>query len=369
MNSQRVAIVGAGITGVCAAWIAADRGIPVLLIDSRMLAGSGTSYSSGGSIGLQDKTSPGTVALAIEAIDFYRALREEWSAFGDAIEWCGGLVPYWGDADRAALVPIAAGLQAAGVEVDELSPTDALNVAQALSPDIGGAYYCSAEGRMAPATVAKRMLQILQERGDGLIEWSPRTTVTAITPGKGGYVLEVEGSHRRREIEVSAVILATGSYYSETDWPVERGVQPRRGVILTFDALKDMDVVMHGSSYTASKESVLPDLAIAFAFEPRDGMWRIGSSRELVGRSDSGLDTLIAKVRHEAERYIPSLKGHPVRSVGLCYRPFESGTCEHVCSGTGDYARVVTINGQEGEGITLAPALARLALDILDECR
>lgn len=360
-----IAVVGAGITGVCAAWIAASRGVPVAVFDKRPEPGGGTTFSSGGSIGLQDKTSEASIEMALEAIEFYKGLQGHPSELlRDLIVWCGGLVPYWSDADGEQMLAIADRLRRAGVAVEQVQASMARSIVPSLAPGIAGGFYCPAEGRLAPTGVARAMMQLLARTG-AEVTWHPRTTVSSIEPGTDGYTLAVMSDGRRHTLDCHGVVIATGAEFAQGKWPMERDIVPRRGLILTFDALEEIQVVMHGSSYAAAKDSDDARLRVAFAFEPRDGMWRVGASRELVGRSAENLEGVIAKIRVEAKRYLPALERGELRAVHVCFRPFESGTTGYVRAGNACYHRVVAITGQEGEGITLAPALARKALDLV----
>jgi glycine/D-amino acid oxidase-like deaminating enzyme len=84
-----------------------------------------------------------------------------------------------------------------------------------------------------------------------------------------------------------------------------------------------------------------------------------------MGFSDRGLDPVIDRIRQEACRYLPALAGRRVRRVDVCFRPMAVGERRLLIQGQDDHARVVAITGQEGDGITFAPALANRALAML----
>jgi hypothetical protein len=85
----------------------------------------------------------------------------------------------------------------------------------------------------------------------------------------------------------------------------------------------------------------------------------------LIGRSDKNLEVTINSIRKEAERHIPSLEKKTLRSIDICFRPFEMNDEELITVGSNEFSRVAAVNGQEGEGITLAPALAQHTIDLL----
>ena len=361
-----VAIVGAGLTGIFAGWTSVQRQLSTVIIDSRMIPGSGTTLTSGGSIGLQDKTSDSTIALALESMEVYRTLQGiRQGAFDSLIHWCGGVVPYWTDEDRTPGLELSARLERWGIAVQDMSASDLQKLAPAMSHKLKGAFYCPHEGRINPAQLASAMHSSLLRRFPRLIQWRPLSTVQSITIDGANYVLKIRGPNGVHEYVAGSVILAAGSYSTETVWPVGRQIYPRRGIILTYDALESMDFVMHGTSYISSRDEVEIGPRVAFSFEQRDHLWRIGSSRELIGRSDRQVDRIVRRIRIEAERHIPALRNKTIRRVDICFRPFEPARTDFVSVGDTPYDRVVAINGQEGEGMTLAPALARRAVDFL----
>ncbi|WP_062439971.1 NAD(P)/FAD-dependent oxidoreductase [Herbidospora daliensis] len=364
-----VAIVGAGVTGMLAAWHSVRvKRLRTLLIESRVTCGAGTTLTSGGSIGLQDKATDESIRMALEAIELYKSIGTVSDApFAQVINWCGGIVTYWNETDRAVCEGVANQLTAAGVEVEDISGTRLRKLAPYMSGDIPGAFRCSAEGRIEPRRFAQLMLDYLHTKHGALLHWMPSVKIEAIEFKGGRYVLTAHGEDSDRTMSARSVLLATGAYHNEVDWPVDRSINPRRGIILTYDSLGNMDYVMHDSSYLARKESSDIDLGVAFSFEQRNALWRIGSSREVVGQSHDNLDYVVQRIRAEAERHIPGLMGRTLRSIDICFRPFELHRKQLIVRGQGNYRGVVSVNGQEGEGMTLAPALARRAVDLLTD--
>ena len=344
------------------------RGLTTVLIDSRMMPGSGTTLTSGGSIGLQDKTTDGTIELALESIEIYKALRgQKHDGLDRLIYWCGGLVPYWTEKDRTVGASVAEKLQRWDVTVEELSRSEFRSLAPQMSKNLRGAFHCPQEGRVMPTDLTRAIQSSLLRKSPTLFQWRPFSTVQSISADAANYVLTVNGVDGRYKCMATSVVLAVGSYNNAGLWPIDRNIEPRRGLVLTYDALEPMDFVMHGTSYISSRDEIESGPRIAFSFEQRQQMWRIGSSRELIGRSDSNVDTIAGKIRNEAERYIPGLRGKTLRRIDICFRPFEAEKVELVTAGEAPFERVIAINGQEGEGITLAPALARVALDRLEK--
>ena len=361
-----VAIVGAGLTGMFAAWASVQHSLSTIVLDKRLLPGSGSTMTSGGSIGLQDKITDATAQLALESVEIYKSLQLiDAQSFDPFIRWCGGLVVYWNDKDRTSAHAIAQNLQRLGIQVDEWTQRELRRFAPPMSHELLGAFHCPSEGRVVPNGLAGAMHEWLLTKFPTSFKWQPLSSVYDIIPADDMYILRTQTNSGPLEYGAKSVVIATGAYHSEYSWPIRRSIQPRRGLVLTFDALESLDFVMHGSAYVSSRDTPGNEPRIAFSFEQRNGNWRIGSSRELIGRSDTDIAPIISSIRREAERHIPRLKSEVLRQVDICFRPYESDAVLFASAGLPPFERVVSINGQEGEGITLAPALGRTAIELL----
>jgi glycine/D-amino acid oxidase-like deaminating enzyme len=361
-----VAIVGGGLTGMFTAWSSVQHGLSTITLDKRLLPGSGSTMTSGGSIGLQDKISDITAELALESIETYKSLQLiDGESFGPFIDWCGGLVVYWSDEDRAGAHTVVQNLQRLGIQVDEWTWHELRRFAPPMSHALLGAFYCPSEGKIVPRDLAQAMQKWLLAKFSASFTWQPLSTVNNITSADGIYTLHTQTTSGPFEHHARSVVLATGAYHNEYIWPVPRTTQPRRGLILTFDALESLDFVMHGSTYVSSRDTPGDEPRIAFSFEQRRGNWRLGSSRELIGRSDVDIGPIIKSIRQEAERHIPGLKPEVLRRVDICFRPYDPQATPFVVAGPPPFEKVASINGQEGEGITLAPALGKSAIELL----
>jgi glycine/D-amino acid oxidase-like deaminating enzyme len=361
-----IAIVGAGVTGLFAAYEALLRGQSVALIDAHANPGGGTTLTSGGSIGLLDKLTSQSQALAMESIEQYRSLQSQLQRGRKrCIHWCGALVPFWNARDKATCQVVAEQVAALGVRVEELSAAGVAALAPALSKQIKGGYYCDGDGRIDPPQFASSMLGYLKTRWRDELTWLPNTRVTGLERKGDAYVVQSVARNERLELRAAATVLATGSYHNESNWPITRDIRPRRGVVMQYDRLCDMDVVILSSAYLAQKAAGSLDSCVAFTFEQRDGLWRVGSSRELVGRLDLRIDRVAERIRREAIKHIPELRSAVVRSAIVCFRPFEPELSAHVVPGNSPFERVISINGQEGDGVCFAPVLARQAVEEL----
>ncbi len=349
-------IVGAGITGVFAAMAGYKRGLSVALVDQALSPGMGSTFTSGGSLGLLDKTTLQLGGQALESMEIYRSTSKLIEA-EDLISWCGGYVPYFDDTEEQGCLKIAEVVEQLGVKVDCVDGKVLRQRVPFLSGDLSGATVCGSEGRVRPHDFCTVLFSYLKDRN--AFDWFGGHRVVELNLADEVEIACEQRSGERVVLSSSFCLIAVGSYAASLGDAIPGDVQPRRGLVVSVDPVSDLDVVMHGAGYLGARDECDPgSLSCGFAFEPRGPVWRLGSSRELVGWSTDGTEKVANAILDDAHRYIPGLNQSRIRRIDVCWRPFDRTGEEEMVRAVGGSRIAKAITAQEGEGITLAPYLA-----------
>jgi D-hydroxyproline dehydrogenase subunit beta len=357
-----VLVIGAGVSGILTCVELSLAGLSTILVDSRGGVGCGTTAGSGGSLSLQDKADLTMVTLAKRSFGHY----DEILTILDVPEikvWCGGVVPFLDDRGRSLALKQAAVIQQAGVAVEEVDGNTLREACRYLTNGVLGGVVCNEEGRIDPVALCFAGLRFLLRLPPNKFEFVPFCEIIELRwmPGFGASSWKARSS--TMDVACSTVVNAAGAWSGKVAQlaGVELPCLPRRGYIVSIEPPGDMDKVMHSSEYVGIRSSSLSGKeAISFAFEQRHGFWRIGSSREFVGFV-AGMDAAITDtIIHEASRFLTALSRDRVRQVSVCFRPY-SGIGRPMVGPHPDSPTLISISGQEGDGIGLAAIFAKLA--------
>lgn len=196
-----VAIIGAGISGLCTALPLAKSGRHVVVLD-RGSPWSDASGSNAGTLSVQVKRQE-VLQLTREAIGLWRRMDEDYGVdvgFGQP----GGLRVAIGAREVEELRAAVAAQQGAGIEV-ELHEADALRaLAPWLGPEVRAASLCRLDAYSSPLATGNAMLTAARNLGVDVVA---DAAVVAIR-GAPGYTLET----RRGPLQTGSLVVAAGAW-------------------------------------------------------------------------------------------------------------------------------------------------------------
>jgi D-amino-acid dehydrogenase len=273
---QRVAIVGAGMVGLCTAWFLQERGVEVTVLDREGVA-AGSSWGNAGWLTPGIATplpEPAVLRYGIRAVlspsspvyvppsanpDFLRfvtgftrhSTMKAWKkAMGALVPvndlslesfdllQAGGvqaetrqassfLAAYRTEQERATLLEEIEHIHAAGqsIEFDVLTGDEARAVEPSLSAEIGAAIRLRGQRFIDPGSYVHALADAVLDRGGKILTGA--TVVDVVETGAGVDVVTSEGSRE----SFDSVVLATGAWLGELarEFGVRRVVQAGRG--------------------------------------------------------------------------------------------------------------------------------------------
>lgn len=209
-------VIGAGITGVCAALEAARRGVDVLCIDRGRINGE-ASGGNAGSLHLQllswdfgNKAVAGgspqllTLPLQKESIGLWRDLENETG--GDfEMRVTGGLMVAE-DADQIAFLENKCAAEARmGIHSEVIDAARIRQIVPHISDSVVAAAWCAGEGKINPLAATATLARAARDAGARIEE---QTDVTAITCAGDGYVIATP----RGDISAHRILIAAGGW-------------------------------------------------------------------------------------------------------------------------------------------------------------
>jgi FAD dependent oxidoreductase TIGR03364 len=173
-----VAIVGAGIVGLAHAWMAARRGLRVIVLERSRIA-SGASIRNFGMVWPIGQPSGELHQLAMRSRELWLELAETSSIW---VNQCGSLHVAHRNDEWAVLEEYAALAGATGVEVQLLSANETLQKTKGANPDglLGSLWSPTELGVNPPATIAAIPEWLIAKYG---VEFEFETTVQRVEAG------------------------------------------------------------------------------------------------------------------------------------------------------------------------------------------
>jgi glycine/D-amino acid oxidase-like deaminating enzyme/NADPH-dependent 2,4-dienoyl-CoA reductase/sulfur reductase-like enzyme len=215
-ESADVVVIGAGVTGLCAALAAARAGASVICLD-RGQAAAEASGGNAGSLHLQllswdfgQKAVAGgspalrTLPLQAESIALWSALETELGADFE-MATTGGLVLAENPEQVGFLRDKAAAEATVGIETHIVSREEIAGMEPALADIFAAAAWCPGEGKINPLAANRALLGAVRAAGAQVIE---RCRVTGIQPEGEGYRIATA----RGAIRAGRVVLAAGGW-------------------------------------------------------------------------------------------------------------------------------------------------------------
>ena len=308
----RVAVIGAGVSGLGIAWRLAQAGCPVQVFD-RGRAGQGASRAAAGMLAGGIETEPGEAAL----LALNRLAAERWPGFRRELEAAAGhAIDY---RDEGTLVAALTRDEASqlrfqydyqrklGVELRWLSGAEARRREPFLRPGVAGALYSPGDHQVDNRKLAAALKRAYLGAGGELHEDCPVSAVETA----GGAVSGVVAGGRRVPSEV--VVLAAGAWSREIEGLPESALPPVRPVKGQMLALR-MDPAAPLLSHVlwAPKIYLVPRL---------DGRLIIGGTVEEKGFDQTLTAGGVFAILEAAWRALPAIEELPIDEFWVGFRP------------------------------------------------
>lgn len=345
-DAYDVVILGGGVMGCASAWLLAEAGLRVRVLE-RSVPGAEASSSAAGILGAQiEAHSPGPMldlSLASQArfASWAERLRE---ATGIDIEHReSGVLQVTADADELETLRSRARWQTEiGLEAQELDRAALRKLEPRLSESLIGGFRFPRDARIDPPRFLKA-LHIAASRAGA--RFSSGTYVAKIEQEGGraiGAILEDGSLVRGRHI-----VVAAGSWSTLIGGlPLERGaVRPARGQIVELELSEPIieSVVFGKGCYLVPRD---------------DGRLLVGSTLELVGYRREVTAKAVRDLLDAALRLAPSLESANLGRCWSSFRPYtESG---RPLLGPTEIEGLILATGHFRNGILLAPITAEI---------
>jgi len=201
-RSVDIAVVGGGIVGASCAYFLADRGAPVLLLESGRVGREASGVNAGG-VRQQARALP-EMPLALRALELWADLDKRLDARLE-YERCGDLRIVETAPDAEKLRALAAREREAGLSLEWVEGTALRSLAPALSSRILGGTFCPTGGQANPLLVAPTFGRRAQELGAVVWEGCP---VQALRRDGTGFAVETPNGR----VRAARVVLAAGAW-------------------------------------------------------------------------------------------------------------------------------------------------------------
>lgn len=350
MDEERSAlIIGGGVIGLAVAWVLAQRGVSVTLIERDTL-GRGASWAAAGML------AP-AAELGFEELDLYRLGRESlkrWPAFARQLEAASGQATGYRDEgtivvadDRdsaAALRRLYQFQQTHGAPVEWWTGDEAADVEPLLSPRLPAAVWSPDDHQVDNRQLVGALARAVREAGAEIHEGA---SVQAISPDETRPRVHLADG---RQLEAEVVVLAAGAWSAGIGGLVPvPPVRPVKGQMLSLrmtDALALRHVIRGPDAY------LVPKL---------DGRVVVGATSEEMGHDTVVTGGGLYRVLEGAVEIVPAVEELEVIETWAGLRP---ASRDHApLLGASSHPGIVYATGHYRHGILLAPVTAELVAD------
>jgi glycine oxidase len=359
-GTQRVdvAFVGAGIIGLSAAWIAARRGMDVLVLE-RDGVGRGASHVAAGMLAPAAEAEFGPDAerqleLGLRAAALwpgFAELLERESGVQTGLLRTGTLMLARDEDELRELERQERLRRALGLEVERLRGSQAREREPALAPAVRGALELPGDHCVDPRRVLGALTTACASAGVQISERTPVTGVRAASPGRPAAALLAGG----RVVEAGAVVLAAGAWTESIEAPTagrRPPVRPVKGQILR---LRDPEgpgllgrVLRFEGGYVVPRP---------------DGRYVLGATVEERGLELGPTAGGVYELLREARELLPGILELEIEETATGLRP---GTPDNLPAiGPDGPPGVLWACGHHRNGILLAPLTAELLAHLL----
>jgi sarcosine oxidase, subunit beta len=348
----RVAVVGAGVTGLSVAFHLGERGADVTVYERTGIGAEASGVQPGGV--RQQWGTRVNCLLARESVAFYRQLQDRLEPRVPAtLEACGYLFLAHSAEHLSQLAGDIALQREAGVPSELVDPEAVAELVPGMVVStVTGAAYCAEDGYFDhPQAVVEAFAEAGKRRGVAI----EQVEVTAVTPDGDGWSLALSGGTASADAIVIAAGYDTPQLLAELD--VELPIAKQARYLLLSDPIQERLleplVVSTERSFAAKHlgngRMLASDLAAAGDPLEHASIWR-------------------ANVRENAQRLLPVLEyvTYPVVVEG-----FYDVTPDHqpVISRASEHDGLWVAAGFSGHGFMMAPAVGRIVAEALVERR
>ncbi|MDI6829766.1 MAG: FAD-dependent oxidoreductase [Actinomycetota bacterium] len=367
--SSEVVVIGGGVIGAAIAYYLCKEGAEVMIVEEEDLA-SGASGACDGFVSLQTKQPGAHLELARESAALFSSLAED---LDDDIEYnpCGGMMLATTQEQLKELKARAKKLQAAGLEVEMLTPSDLKSRLPEVGGDIKGASYCAQDAQVNPIALTLGLARKAQEMGATILQGT-RVENIVVTNNRVREVHTSGGSIHSRRVVCAA---GRGSNQIGKMIIVDIPVMPQRGQILVTEARERMlDVILYGAEYLGTKGNIaelMPrdeeavKLGLGFTAEQTaSGNFLLGSTREFAGADASTTPEAMNAIARNAMYYLPWIKELDVIRSFAGLRPCSPDGLPILGTVKGVRGFFIA-TGHSGDGICLAPVTGKLLSELV----
>ncbi len=335
-SSADIAVIGAGVAGLCAALALADTGLDVVL-----LADARAGEASPAAGGILD-TGHGFADAATR--DLMRTARDLWPAFTATLtERTGVAIPL----NRDGVLELAASIHDAermrGLATHDVEWLDAGELT-ALEPQlthVQGALRFRHDGAVNPLVLLKALKQAIGRHVH--VRVVPQT-VTAITTGKPSEAVSLTVGDGSR-LSAMRVVVAGGAWSGAiVGLPMHLPVSPLRGQLMSVASKALRHVVMLGDGY---------------AIPRGDGRTIIGGTEESTGFDAAHTEAGKERIRALAAAILPALASAGMLSTWAGLRPMTRDGLP-IIGADAECPSVIYACGHGRNGILLAPLTGAL---------
>lgn len=346
MSETDVVIIGGGVMGCASAWLLAEAGLRVRVLE-RSVPGAEASSAAAGILGAQiEAHAPGPM------MDLSLASRSRWPSWAVRLQKLTGIdvehrehgvVQIATDANGLdQLMTRAAWQKGRGLEVEELDGSAIRALEPVLSEKVEGALRFPRDARIDPPRLLKALHIAASRRG---AHFSTGTYVSRIEQEEGrvtGVILQDGTLVRARH-----VVVAAGSWSTLIGGlPLEAAtVLPARGQIVELETREPIvkNVVFGPGCYLVPRD---------------DGRLLVGSTLELVGYRREVTAKAVRDLLDAALDLAPSLEDASLGRSWSSFRPYtETG---RPLLGRSSIEGLVLATGHFRNGILLAPITAEI---------
>lgn len=353
----KVAIIGAGVTGLGIAWRIASRGATVTVFD-KGVAGAGASHAAAGMLAACAEAEPGEEAL----VALGRDSQARWPGFAAELHAATGvdvelrqegtLVVALTADDQAHLAHHLAFQKTLGLPLEWISAAEARRREPHLATKLAGAVWSPQDHQVENRKLVVALRRAAEAAGV-IIREHAEVKEVASTGSRVTGVVMADGAR----IEADAVVLAAGAWSRGIEGvpkDLRPPVRPVKGQLVALRMDPAAPLINH----------VLwaPDV---YLVPRRDGRLVIGATVE-----EKGFDTTmtaggVLTLLDAAWRALPAIEELPIDEMWVGHRPGSRDDAPIL--GPGPVDGLVYATGHHRNGILLAPvtadAIARLVLD------
>lgn len=343
MPSYDVAIIGGGAIGLSTAWLLAEEGRQVVLLD-REKVGRGASWAAAGML------AP-AAEIGFEELDLYDLGRDSlrrWPAFANKVEQASGASLDYDergallvadDRDQARVLRRLYDFQREHeVPVEWLSGEEAIERVPLLSPRVPAAVWSPSDHSVDPRRLIRALAVAARKAG---VEIREHTKVIGTAEGNQPTLLLEDEKH----LEAKAVLVAAGAWTSSL-----RGMEPD----LRIRPVKGQMLLLRMTEGTALGATVRG--RDAYLVPRRDGRILVGATSEDVGFDETNRAGGVFRLLEGAVEIVPGVEEWTLEETWVGFRP-ASRDHRPVLGQLGEGIFVAT--GHYRHGILLTPVTAQ----------